>query len=150
MLNRFAASLGNLLLKAAKNNKRIQVAIFLAIVVPVILIASLAYLGTYRDLTEFTFSRRQSIAYLAANALEQRFDRLTDISLSMRVRFRQLVSQGKWGEAIEILKYVREDFPFIDRLFLADLRAIHRSHTGARPLLARFERASAEERNAVK
>jgi signal transduction histidine kinase len=135
MLNRIAASLGNLLLKAAKNNKRIQVAIFLAIVVPVIVIGVFAYLGAYRDLTEFTFSRRQSIAFLAANALEQRFDRLTDIGLSLatRVRFRQLVSQGKWDEAIEILKDVREDFPFIDRLFLADLTGTLMADTPALP-----------------
>lgn len=123
MLNRFAKSLGDLLLKTGKNNNRIQVVIFLAIVVPVILVGVFAYLGAYRDLTEFTFSRRQSVAILAANALEQRFDRLTDIGLSLatRVRFRQLVSEGKWIEAVEILKDVRLDFPFIDRLFLADL-----------------------------
>ena len=135
MFNRIAEPLTTLLLKAAKNDKRIQVAIFLAIVFPVILIAAFAYIGTYRDLTEITLSRRQSIAYLAATALEQRFNRLTDIgvSLATRVRFRQLVSEGKWDEALEILKNVRVDFPFIDRVFLADPTGTLMADTPALP-----------------
>ena len=135
MLTKFGKSLGDLLVKAANNNRRIQCAIFLAIVVPVVAIGVFAYLETYRDLTEYTFSRRQSIAHLAANALEQRFDRLTDIGLSLatRVRFRQLVKEQKWAEAIEILNDVREDFPFIDRLFLADLTGTLMADTPALP-----------------
>jgi signal transduction histidine kinase len=135
MFNRIAEPLTTLLLKAAKNDKRIQLAIFLAIVSPVILIASFAYVRTYQDLTEAALSRRQSIAYLAATALQQRFDRLTDIgvSLATRVRFRQLVSDGKWEEAIEILKSVRQDFPFIDRVFLADPAGTLTADTPALP-----------------
>jgi len=47
---------------------------------------------------------------------------LTDlgISLATRVRFRQLASEGHWVQAIEILKDVPKDFPFVDRIFLAD------------------------------
>src|SRR6266511_1995864 len=120
MFNKFADSLTPLLLKAANKNKRIQVAICLAIVSPVLLIAVFAYNSTYQDLTDSALSRRQSIAYLASTALEQRFNRLTDlgVSLATRVRFRQLVGEGKWDEAIEILQSVRKDFPFIDRVFL--------------------------------
>src|SRR5688572_30407483 len=122
MFNRFTAALSSVLVKAGKEDKRIQIVIFLAIVFPVIVIGAFAYFGTYQDLTDFTLSRRQSIADLAAAALEQRFDRLTDIgtSLATRVRFRQFVGERKWDEAIEILKDVPKDFPFIDRVFLAD------------------------------
>ena len=42
------------------------------------------------------------------------------ISLATRVRFRQLASEGQWVQAIEILKDVPKDFPFVDRIFLAD------------------------------
>ncbi len=122
MFKRFVDSLSDRLVRAAQRNQRIQLASFFAIVLPVILIGASAYFQTYQDLTELTLSRRQSIAALAATALKQRFDRLTDIgvSLATRVRFRQLVGDGKWLEAIEILKAVRQDFPFIDRVFLAD------------------------------
>jgi hypothetical protein len=119
MLNRFLTKLS---LKAATNN-RIKTAIVLAIGIPIISLGVFAYHTSYRDLTEFTLSRRQSIALLAANALEQRFERLTDIgvSLATRVRFRKLVAEEKWFDAIEILKDVQEDFPFVERVFLADL-----------------------------
>jgi PAS domain S-box-containing protein len=43
------------------------------------------------------------------------------ISLATRVRFRQLISEGKWDEAVAILRSVPKDFPFIDRLFLSDV-----------------------------
>jgi PAS domain S-box-containing protein len=49
------------------------------------------------------------------------------------VQFRRLVSEGKWLEAIEILKDVREDFPFIERVFLADLSGILMADTPALP-----------------
>jgi signal transduction histidine kinase len=122
IFSQFTDSFSSLLRKAATKDKRIQVAVFLSIVLPVILIAIFAYIGTYQDLTEAALSRRQSIARLAATALEQRFSRLNDIGISLatRVRFRQLVGEGKWDEAIEILKDVRVNFPLIDRIFLAD------------------------------
>src|ERR671914_610122 len=122
MFNKLTESLNTRLPTAAKQNKWIQVAIFLGIISPVVLIAIFAYNGSYQDLTESALSRRQSIAYLASTALEQRFNRLTDVgvSLATRVRFRQLVSEENWDEAIEILKEVRVDFPFIDRVVLTD------------------------------
>jgi signal transduction histidine kinase len=135
MFNKITESLTSFLIKAANKNKRIQVAIFLGIVSPVILIAAFAYNSTYQDLTESALARRKSIASLASTALEQRFNRLTDVgvSLATRVRFRQLVSEEKWDEAIEILKGVREDFPFIDRVFLADPTGTLMADTPALP-----------------
>jgi hypothetical protein len=122
MFDGFGESLNSNLLKFAKKKRSARVAIYLAILFPILLIAAFAYFETYQNLTEFALARRQSVAELAAAALEQRFDRLTDIatSLATRVRFRQLVSEGKWDEAIEILKGVRDEFPSIDRIFLAD------------------------------
>jgi PAS domain S-box-containing protein len=121
------------LLKVAEKNKRIQAAIVVTIVSPVLLIAAFAYFTTYRSLTERTLSHRQSIASLAATVLEHRFDRLTDIGIALatQVRFRQLIGEGKWDEAIATLKSVREDFPFIDRVFLADPRGTLMADTPA-------------------
>jgi len=104
MVNKFVDLLAPLLLKARSDNKRVQIAIVLAIVSPVVLIAVFAYNSTYHDLTEAALLRRKSIAILTSTVLEQQFTRLTDlgVSLATRVRFRQLVSDGKWDEAIEI------------------------------------------------
>ncbi len=121
MFKTFINSLANRLVKGHKKNWPIQSVVFLVIVSPVIFIAIFSYTKTYSDLTNSTLSRRESIAYLAATTLKHQFDRLTDIgtSLATRVRFRQLISEGKWDEAGLILKSVPKDFPFIDRLFLA-------------------------------
>lgn len=121
-LNRWIESLSALLLSAGEQNKALQFGIFSVILLPVILLAVFGCLKTYRDLTESTFSKRQAVAQLAATALEQRFNRLTDIgvSLATRVRFRQLVGDGKWLEAVEIMKDVPQNFSFVDRAILID------------------------------
>ncbi|HWP23599.1 MAG TPA: cache domain-containing protein [Candidatus Binatia bacterium] len=134
LVKRFSDSFAAYLLKV-KNNRGVLAALSLTIVLPVVLIMIFSYDQAHRDLTEFTLSRRQSLAGLAAHALEQRLDRLTDlgVSLATRVRFRQLVAEGKWDEAIDILKSVPKDFPFIDRLFLADRAGVLMADTPALP-----------------
>ncbi len=76
------------------------------------------------ELTQSALSRRSALSYLAANLLAEKFDRLVDVgvSLASRVRFRELVEAGNWTEAIKILRGVPEDFPFIDRITLNDLK----------------------------
>ena len=99
MFNRVAESLNHYLLKFAKKKRWARVVFYLTILFPILLIAAFAYFETYKNLTELALARRQSVAELAAAALEQRFHRLTDIgtSLATRVRFRQLVSEGEMG-----------------------------------------------------
>jgi signal transduction histidine kinase len=113
--------LANLLVKDNKKNWPVIAAIFLIILFPVIFLATLTYFKTRQEATAFAISQRQAIAYLAATTLKEKLDRLTDIggSLASRVRFRQLVSEGKWDEAVRILESVPKDFPFFDRVFLS-------------------------------
>lgn len=122
MFKNFADWLTDLLYKPGKKRWFIVLTIFLTFLSPLLLLASFSYITTYQDLTNFTLSRRQAIAYLAATTLKKDLDRLIDIGISLatRVRFRQLVGQGKWIEAIEILRTVPKDFSFIDRIFLTD------------------------------
>ncbi len=82
------------------------------------------YRSVERELTDAALARRASVAYLAAATLSGRLDRLIDLgtSLATRVRFRDLVAEGRWAEAAEIMRAVPADFPYVDRLFLADLR----------------------------
>jgi signal transduction histidine kinase len=101
-----------------------------------ILVLSLQnYRAIDRDLTEAALSRRQALAYLTATTVSERFDRLTDlaVSLATRVRFRQLVSAGKWDDAIAILKDVPQSFPFIDRVLLNDRAGTYMSDWPVRP-----------------
>lgn len=121
-LRKFSDWLGDRLLKDGKRNWLIIPALLLVIIFPLILIAAFSYVRTHRDLTDFALSRRQAIASLAAATIKEKLDRLTDIgvSLATRVRFAELVGLGRWEEAIQILRAVPKDFPFIDRVFLAD------------------------------
>lgn len=70
-----------------------------------------------------TFSRRQAIAELGAVTLQANFDRLRDlgVSLATRVRFRELLAEGNWSEAVMLLQGVFDDFSYVDRVFLTDV-----------------------------
>ena len=52
--------------------------------------------------------------------LEESFGRLVDttVSLSSRVQFSKLVSEGKWVEAVRIMETVPKDFPYVERIFV--------------------------------
>lgn len=92
------------------------------LLLPILAIGVFSYRESYRDLTANASDRRQALAYLAAATLKQRLDYMKDIgvALATRVRFRQLIAESKWNEAIEILDSVPKDFPIIERLFLTD------------------------------
>lgn len=94
----------------------------LLILLAFIVLALQSYRAIDRELTDAALARRASVSYLAAATLSEKLDRLADIgvSLATRVRFRELIGAGKWIEAAAILSSVPGDFPFIDRLFLAD------------------------------
>ncbi len=135
ILETFSDRLANLLIKNGKKNVLAISAIFLVLLSPVVFLATLTYLRTRQDSTAFALSQRQAIAYLAATTLKEKLDRLVDISVSLasRVRFRQLVSEGKWDEAIDILRSVPRDFPFIDRVTINDLEGTLMADTPALP-----------------
>jgi signal transduction histidine kinase len=82
------------------------------------------YVALERELTEAALARHAAVGSLAASTLAVKFERLVDvgISLATRVRFQELVAAGRWSEAARILRRVPQDFDFIDRLFVADLR----------------------------
>jgi signal transduction histidine kinase len=110
---------------------RIRIGLSLALVLPVLFIAVFSFFKMRNNLTEYTLSRRQTIAQLAAVAIHERFGRLEDIgnSLATRVRFRTLVGKGKWQEAIEIMKDEPMHFPMVDRVFVTDLKGTLRADT---------------------
>ena len=97
-------------------------AIVMSIFVMFILLASLIYESVHRELTGVALMRREAVANLAAATLSEKFARLADIGVSLATpgRFRQLVDEGRWTDAIEMLRDVPRDLPVIDRVFLAD------------------------------
>ena len=97
--------------------------------------ASFNYRDLDRELTAVTMTRRAAVAQLMAVTLEERFGRLVDvaISLSTRIRFQELVTQGKWTDAITFLGSVPRDLPQIERLFITDLRGNLKADAPALP-----------------
>jgi len=93
-------------------------------VVALIATAVQSYRAIDRELTEVALSRRAAVAQLAAATLSEKFARLVDISVSLatRVRFRELVAEGRWVEASAILRDVPRNFPFVERLLLTDVQ----------------------------
>ncbi len=106
-----------------KHMRRGQAAILLAGIAAIVAMAILSYRAIDRELTQSALSRRSALSFLAATLLTEKFDRLVDIgvSLASRVHFRELVEAGKWGEAVDILREVPVDFPFIDRITINNL-----------------------------
>jgi signal transduction histidine kinase len=112
-----------------------RVVLVVAIVAPISLVAAFNVLKSYHDFTAVTMSQRQMIASLAATTLHEKFERLTaiGISLATRVQFRHLIQAGQWDDAVDILRSVPEDFPFIERVFLADPHGTLMADTPALP-----------------
>jgi signal transduction histidine kinase len=106
-----------------------------AILAPISLVGVFHVLKSYHDFTVVTLSERHMIASLAATTLHEKFERLTaiGIALATRVPFRRLIQAGQWDEAVDILRRVPEDFPFIERVFLADPHGTLMADTPALP-----------------
>lgn len=98
----------------------------------VIVLALIAFAGFYsyrtaeREMTHSILAKRESISNLVATVLTEKLDRVIDVgvSLSTRVRFRQLVEAGQWDEAINIMSAVPSQLPYVERLFLADPKGV--------------------------
>jgi len=99
-------------------------AILAAAVLGIVALSWHRYVTLERELTETALARQAAIGSLAASTLAVKFERLVDVgvALATRVRFQELVAAGRWSEAGQILRRVPQDFDFIDRLFVADVR----------------------------
>ena len=122
-LLRHASKPGKLLSLAEKWGIHVILGVLL---LALIVLGSEIYKSVDRELTDVALARRASVANLAAATLSEKFARLTDIGLSLATRapFRQLVAQGQWSEAIELLREVPRDLPVVDRLFLANAEGV--------------------------
>lgn len=85
--------------------------------------AFLSYRSIDRELTHAALAKNAALAELAAVTLSEKLDRLVDIAVSLadRVRFRELIAEGRWVEASGILARVRSEFPVVDRIVLFDV-----------------------------
>ncbi|OGQ22994.1 MAG: hypothetical protein A3I05_07175 [Deltaproteobacteria bacterium RIFCSPLOWO2_02_FULL_44_10] len=93
-----------------------------SLLILVLISIAVGYNTLHRESTSAFLERRVATAELAAMVLEERFSRLTDLGLSLatRTQLRKLVGKNKWKEAIELMKQVPKQFPFVTRVYLTD------------------------------
>lgn len=116
--------------------KRLPLVLVLLLVLsPLLVAAAFTSFQTFRDLNDFTLSKRGTIAFLAATTLKERLDRVIDVGISFatRVQFRNLIASGKWEEAIKILESAPKDFSYIDRATLFDPQGLLKAATPLTP-----------------
>jgi len=84
--------------------------------------AAYHYLTMRQQLTEGIYARRQAIAQLSAQVVNEKLDALVDLGVSFasRPRIIQSIEEGKWEEGIGRLEAIPKKFPEINRLFLTD------------------------------
>lgn len=115
------------LFQARANDSRpvYALVIFLALI-PIAFAGVYGYRSTDREMTQAVLAKRESISNLVAAVLTEKLDRVIDVgvSLSTRVRFRQLVEARQWDEAIDIMSAVPSQLPYVERLFLADPKGV--------------------------
>lgn len=97
--------------------------------------AASSYREIDKELTAISLLRRDTVARIAAATIAEKFGRVVDvaISLSTRVKFRELVAQGQWNQAIKIMRDVPRDLPHVERLFLTDTKGTLMSDTPVLP-----------------
>ena len=107
----------------------------LLVSVVIIATATSSYREIDKELTTVALLRREAVARIAAVTLAEKFGRVVDVAISLatRVRFRELVNQEKWGEAIKIMHDIPRDLPHIERLFLTDTKGTLQADVPALP-----------------
>jgi len=82
------------------SSAKFKVAVFAGIVLPIAALAIFSYGHLDKQLTQFSFLRRQSIAYLAASTLRSKFDSAVEVVSLMAESpsFQKLAAEGKWQE----------------------------------------------------
>ncbi len=109
--------------------------VFLALIIPVLLIGSFAYYKVYQEATNAVVAHKVAVTNLMAVSTLDRLDYLAGIadSLASRQQFAQLVEQGLWDEAIAIMSDIPSQFPLIERIFITDLEGTETADTPHRP-----------------
>jgi signal transduction histidine kinase len=94
------------------------------LLLPPLVIARLSHEGIKEQLTQYSISRKQNTAKIAALIIKERLERTVDLanSLSTRVQFRKHVAAGAWQEAAKIIERIPFQYDYVERIFVTDPR----------------------------
>ncbi|MBI3291855.1 MAG: cache domain-containing protein, partial [Elusimicrobia bacterium] len=111
--------------------------LLLLLLLPLLGIASYNYWAISQELTQGALAKRAAIADLAALVLQEKFDHLKDLGVSLAERplLRQWVEEGNWNQTEQMLQALLKDFPMINRFVLVDPSGTNVMDTPAIPLV---------------
>jgi hypothetical protein len=62
------------------------------------------------------------LAKAMAQTVESRLDRVKDLAITGAADIAPLINENKWEEGVNEIQHISSEFPFIDRIFLADTK----------------------------
>lgn len=98
--------------------------VFLILISPSILVTYYSYTELNKNLTERTLSERRAIAKQIALTVESQLDAMSSVGISAAGDIAPIVQRGQWQAAANELAHISNEFPYIDRIFLSDLKGV--------------------------
>ncbi|MFA5854218.1 MAG: ATP-binding protein [Patescibacteria group bacterium] len=118
------------LFRPNRKNIAARLGIFGLTLLPIAILAAVNYVQLYDHLTQRALDRRQAVAQLAGQMVQQHFDALIQVgrSLASRPVLIEAIEKNDWPGAIETIERTPEQFPFIKRIALNDLSGTARAN----------------------
>lgn len=106
-------------------------ALFLLLMAPSGILMLHNFRSDNAELTRDIYAQRKKLADIQVRLMAHQFRHLKEIGISLatRVRFRQLLQEEKWDDAIKIMESVPTNFPTVERVMLMDLQGTMRADT---------------------
>ncbi len=109
--------------------------IFILLVSPITLMALFSYVRLTSELTDLILSRRETVAQVSAQNIEEKFTNVIDTGIASTTRqiITDLVEAGRWQEAVNTIADVTEHTPYIERILLVDAKGILKADSPTLP-----------------
>ena len=116
--------------------KRLPVPAALSLVIlPLVFMAVYSSIREFNNQTSFTLERREAMATLGALLIEEKFDSVVavGVSLASRSMIYQNIEKNNWSEAIKNMESIPQTLPFIDAISLLDKEGVMKARFPSAP-----------------
>ncbi|MDO8676534.1 MAG: hypothetical protein Q7K16_02690, partial [Candidatus Azambacteria bacterium] len=124
MVTRIIIWLAHIVWKDNRRRKALYGFVFLVFLGPILFFSLYHTVVFEQNITKLTLQQREISAVSAAAVLNERLDAVQNflVVFATHPKIRQLVSQKKWNEAIDLLQFFKPRFKeeFVDQIFLVD------------------------------
>lgn len=107
--------------------------LFFILIIPSLLVTYFSYTQLHKHLTDRTLAERQALARQVALIVESRLDAMSSVGKTSAGDISPLVQKGQWSNAVAELEHVSNEFPYIDRIFLSDVKGTTLAYYPASP-----------------